>query len=279
MAGFIPSSLAVIAKADKADARDLGRIVHDWLRKRGISSWLGFHEGDGAIRETAPRSDLALVLGGDGTFVSVARNLMGRGIPLAGINFGRVGFLSRVDPSDWQEFFAALFSGRLSLESRLALFWKHLREDRILASGWAVNEALVSRMETARLITLRLSVNDKHLVDLRADGVILATPTGSSGYARSAGGPLLFPSLPVYEAVAVCPYLGAFSPLVLEGQTSFRISVGKGGLALSLDGQEAHALLEGDSVEVQGVPEAFRVLGADPGDYYSRLRAVGFIRE
>ncbi|MDR1360285.1 MAG: NAD(+)/NADH kinase, partial [Deltaproteobacteria bacterium] len=77
MAGFIPSSLAVIAKADKAKARELGKIVHDWLGKQGIPSWLCFHEGDESSHKTAPRADLVLVLGGDGTFVSVARKLMG----------------------------------------------------------------------------------------------------------------------------------------------------------------------------------------------------------
>ncbi|MDR2076267.1 MAG: NAD(+)/NADH kinase [Desulfovibrio sp.] len=279
MPDFLPSSFAVIAKTDNPDARNLGQILHNWLREQGLRSWLGFHDGGGALYTAVPQADLALVLGGDGTFVSVTRTLMGRDIPLAGVNFGRVGFLSRIEPSAWKEFFAALLAGRLSLESRLALTWKHFREDRLLASGWAVNDALLSRREPARLIALRLAVNDNPLMDLRADGVILATPTGSSGYAHSAGGPLLFPSLPVYAAVAVCPYLSAFSPLVLEGQTRLRLTVEKGNLALILDGQEVHALQQGDGIEIHGVPGAFRVVEMEMNSYFTKLRALGFIRE
>lgn len=279
MPGFIPSSIAVIAKADNPDARDLGQILHGWLREQGIPVWLVFHEQGGVLRATAPRADLALVLGGDGTFVSVARNLMGQDIPLAVVNFGRVGFLSRIAPSSWREFFKALLTGCLSLESRLALSWKHLREGRVLASGWAVNDALISRREAARLINLRLAVNGQPLMALRADGMILATPTGSSGYAHSAGGPLLFPSLQVYAAVAVCPYLGVFSPLVLDGRTCFGLTVEKGNLALVLDGQETRTLREGDGVEIRGVPDAFRVVAIDMDSYFTKLRTVGFLRE
>jgi NAD+ kinase len=279
MSGLIPSSIAVIVKEDNPAARDLGRVLYAWLSERGISSWLGLHDGDSALYTAVPQADLVLVLGGDGTFISVARNLMARDIPLAGVNFGRVGFLSRIAPASWREFLEALLAGRLSLEPRLALSWKHLREERVLASGRAVNDALISRKEAARLVSLRLAVNGKPLMTLRADGIILATPTGSSGYAHSAGGPLLFPSLRGYAAVAVCPYLGAFPPLVLEGQTCFRVTVDKGLLSLVLDGQEAHALQEGDAIEIQGLPDAFRVVTADADSYFARLRAVGFVRE
>jgi NAD+ kinase len=258
---------------------DLARALHARLRELGIRPWLGRHDGSNTLQGAMPETDLALVLGGDGTFVSVARGLMGRNIPLAGINFGRVGFLSCVAPASWREFLEDLLAGRLHPEPRLALRWEHLRRGRRLASGWAVNEVLVSRRDTARLASLSLAVNKGPLLRLRADGILLATPTGSSGYARSAGGPLLFPSLQAYVAVAICPFLCLFPPLVLDGEAGCRVAIGAGSLMLTLDGQETRAVREEDIIEVRGEPGAYRVIAQNEDSYLSRLSKVGFILE
>lgn len=273
------TSAALIVKKGNPRALELAREMEDWLRLRGIATWAGMHEG-GVFPADFPHVDVIFSLGGDGTFVSIARNLPDKSIPLAGVNFGQVGFLADIAPERWQESLTVLLERGMKVESRMALGYRHIRDGRILERGMVVNDVVITRGELARLVNLELYVNGAQLMLLRSDGIIVSTSTGSSGYARSSGGPLLYPSLNAYVVTAICPYLGTFPPIVLEAGTRFCMTAGHTGasLFLNLDGQEAHAMEPGDSVEVFGMPNAFRVLEQSPDAYFEKLRSVGFIQ-
>lgn len=273
------TSAALIVKQGNPQALELGRKMEAWLRERGVTAWLGMHES-GGFPAGFPQVDVIFSLGGDGTFVSIARNLPDKRIPLAGVNFGQVGFLANIAPKSWQESLTTLLEQGLKIESRMGLGYRHIRDGRILERGMVVNDVVVTRGELARLVNLELYVNGTPFMLLRSDGIIISTSTGSSGYARSSGGPLLYPSLDAYVVTAICPYLGTFPPVVLEAETHFCMTAGQTGasLFLNLDGQEAHAMEPGDRVEVFGIPDAFRVLEQSPGAYFGKLRSVGFIQ-
>ena len=275
------SSVALVLKEGNQPAEELGRTVEGWLRARGATVHVVPHGGTERCCKDLPHVDLLLAFGGDGTMVSIARQLMGRNIPIAGVNFGRVGFLAELSRDTWEKSLENVLANGVHVEPRMALQYRLYRNGSVLYSGEVVNDVVVTRGKVARLVRLTLGVNDEPFVVLRSDGLILSTPTGSSGYAGSAGGPLLLPTLNSYVVAAICPYLSSFPPLVLDAATTFSVTVDGTGadLYLTLDGQEAHALTGGDCLEVVGVPARLHMADLGVTGYFERLRIAGFVQE
>ena len=274
-------SVALVAKAGNPSAEAVCRDVEQWLRERNVPVLGCECAGDSFRSGNLPETDLILVFGGDGTMVSVARKSLGLKIPIAGVNFGRVGFLAELSEEDWEDNLASALKDGVLIEPRMSLGYSLIRDGSVVHSGEVINDVVVTRGKVARLVNLFLGVNGAPFISLRSDGLILSTPTGSSGYAGSAGGPLLMPSLNVYVVAAICPYLSSFPPLALSPETVFSVVVGEAApdLYLTLDGQEAHPLAEGDRLEVKGNPERFFMAAFGLKDYFERLRLAGFVQE
>lgn len=268
------ASVALMAKEGNHPAEAACCNVERWLRDRGVSVRSCGRSGEGFA------ADLILVFGGDGTMVSMARRALGTGIPLAGVNFGRVGFLTELSGRDWEEKLIEALNRGLAVEARMSLRYDLYRDGAVLRTGEVINDVVVTRGKVARLVNLFVAVNDTPFVSLRSDGLIVSTPTGSSGYAGSAGGPLLMPGFNAYVVAAICPFLSSFPPLVFSPDTVFSVTVGEAApdLYLTLDGQEAHPLAEGDRLEVRGVPERFFMADFGLKNYFERLREVGFVQ-
>ena len=167
------------------------------------------------------------------------------------------------------------------IEKRLGLSFSLVREKETILEGKVVNDVVVTRGKVARLVNLHLGVNASRFTTLRSDGLIISTPTGASGYACSAGGPLVLPSLNAYVVAAICPFLSSFPPLVLCPETQFSVRVGESApdLYLTLDGQEAHPLNEGDMLRVWGVQGALSIADFGLKSYFDRLLSAGFVQE
>ena len=255
-------------------------LVERWLQEHGVECRVIMHPHESIADTLLPGTDLLLVFGGDGTMVSVARQSLGMEIPIAGVNFGQVGFLAELSKDTWQEALGAALSAGFMTQRRMAVRYALYRGQECIHQGEVVNDVVITRGKVARLVNLQLGVNGLPFVTLRSDGLILSTPTGASGYAGSAGGPLVLPTLNAYVVAAICPYLSSFPPLVLNYETRLSVTVGEvvPDLYLTLDGQEAHILSGGDRLEVSGVPD--RILLADFGrkDYFSRLIQAGFVQ-
>ncbi len=275
------ASVALMAKDGNPSAEATCREVEQWLRARNVPVWSCDPTGEGFFNGKRPEADLILVFGGDGTIVSLARKGLGLGIPVAGVNFGRVGFLAELSEHNWEENLAKALENGLIVEARMSLRYFLHRDGTVIHDGEVINDVVVTRGKVARLVNLFLGVNGDPFISLRSDGLILSTPTGSSGYAGSAGGPLLMPSLNAYVVAAICPYLSSFPPLVLSPETVFSVTVGEAApdLYLTLDGQEAHPLAEGDCLEVRGEPDRFFMADFGVKDYFERLRQAGFVQE
>lgn len=271
--------MGLVVKSDNTAAETVSRDVLAWLEHKGVACRrLPEHDlCPAVVRDT----DFLLILGGDGTMVSVARQTMGMGIPLAGVNFGRVGFLAELSEHDWRSALENALSSGITVDSRLALEYTLLRGGAEVQRGRVANDVVVTRGRVARLVHLVLSINGEPYISLRSDGLILSTPIGSTGYAGSAGGPLLMPTVNSYVVAAICPYLSSFPPLVLTPETVFSIEIGEAApdLYLTLDGQEAYPLEEGDRLDVRGEPGS--ILMADFGvqGYFERLCQAGFVHE
>jgi len=268
-------SVAVITKAGHAEASILGRDIESWLEERGVPCRILEHDPESdALRRMEP-ADLAMVLGGDGTLLSVARALAG-GPPLVGVNMGRLGYLAEVTPDNWRRFLAEALERGLSVSERLALAWSVHRGDDVAAGGRAVNDVVINRGALARLISLTLAVDGQRLGGVRADGLVTATPTGSTAYSVSAGGPVVHPEMDAYTVTAICPFFQDFRPLVLPGGAVLEITVSEpsADVHLTLDGQTGVSLCTGDVIRVQRAEPGTLLARTGPWALLPKLRTT-----
>ena len=278
MQNIVCRHVLLVCKAHHERAWKLGCEILQWLRVHGHMAAL--IEAGGEDPAYDEELDFVVVLGGDGTMLGVARRLVGRPVPLFGINFGRVGFLTDAQPDHWEERLKACLRGDLPLRACLALRWKLTRGGRLEAGGAAVNDVVLSRGSLSRLVCVNITVDGQRMGLLRSDGVILSTPVGSSGYSVSAGGPLRYPGMNAVGLTPLCPFLNTISPMVFPGATVFRMRIESGSTDcyITVDGQEGQQLEIGDLVEVTGVPAAVRFMG-DEISFFERLRTRGFVLE
>lgn len=274
--------VAICAKPGNEKAETLGGAMRRWFDERCLPCFFLTHAHDTAdFLAKAEGVDLVLVLGGDGTFVSVARRLAANPTPLLGVNLGRVGFLAEITPDSWEDSLRRLTTHGVFIEKGIALAYSLERGGRVILDGLAVNDLVVSRGGPARLVSLSLAVNERRLVATRADGFIVSTPTGSTGYTGSAGGPLLHPGLDAYVLTPICPFMSSFPPLVVAGDTRFSLTVEETGpeIYLTVDGQESLQLREGDTLNVTGKADGVRFARLDGEGYFEKLRLAGFVRD
>jgi len=201
---------------------------------------------------TDPPPRLCLVLGGDGTLLAAARQVGVLGTPILGINLGSLGFLTAHPAQEATQVIADYFAGRLKPEARTLLMAELHRGEQVLLSQVVLNDAVINKGAMARILECRLRIDDSEAAIIRADGLIVATPTGSTAYSLSAGGPILHPSLDAWVISPICPHALTLRPTVVPSHLSVSITVGDAEEAhLTLDGQLGHSLLPGDRVELK----------------------------
>ena len=228
---------------------------------------------DADLGAAQPPADLCLVLGGDGTLLHAARRVGLRGTPILGINLGSLGFLTAHPVSGAGAAVEAFLAGALVPDVRLMLDVELWRGDRMLARHTVLNDAVVAKGALARIMDMRLRVGDQDAGPIKADGLIVATPTGSTAYALSAGGPILHPSLEAFVIAPICPHTLTLRPSVVPADRPIRISIQEAEDAhLTLDGQVGHRLLPGDQVHLRSA-EARITLLQQPGlDFFALLQ-------
>ena len=226
-----------------------------------------------SVAELGKQVDLVIVVGGDGTLLAVARQLAAQRIPLIGINQGRLGFLTDIALADMESALAEMFDGRLSVEERMLLRARIVRDDIELTSGLAFNDVVVNRGGFGGMIDLSVAIGDSYVCDLRADGVIVATPTGSTAYAMSANGPIVHPSVRAWSLVPISPHALSNRPIVIGDGERVTITVTRAReAAMHWDGQSHHDLHEGDRIDIDAAPFGVRLLHPQGYDYYAMLR-------
>ena len=223
------------------------------------------------------RSDLVIVVAGDGTFLNAARSLVDLDVPLLGVNLGRLGFLADVMPAEMTERLTAIFAGRYDEERRILLEARVCRDGEDVFLGSALNEVVAHKWHIARLIQFETYING-HLVNTqRSDGLIVATPTGSTAYSLSGGGPILHPGLDAVVLVPICPHTLSSRPLVVAADSEFEIRMIAGGdepeAQLTCDGQTTLELGPTDRIFIRQKEHRLRLVHPEGHDYFATLRA------
>ncbi len=221
-------------------------------------------------------SDLILVLGGDGTFLSIARLMRSRSVPVMGINMGQLGFLTEIKRQEAVDTLKRFMDGKtLVLQERALLEVTLERDKKIVFQGPVVNDAVISKGAIARIIGLEVAVNGRWAHDVRADGIIVSTPTGSTAYSLAAGGPILEPSIPALVLTAICPHSLTQRPLVIpdDAEVQIRLKHRPGHVLLTLDGQDVVDMKENDVVTVRRFKKhSLKLISSPTRDYFSLLR-------
>lgn len=220
-------------------------------------------------------ADICLVVGGDGTMLHTARRLAEPGVPLLGINAGRLGFLADITPAQMKESLAAVFDGNYVEEPRAVLNVEVRQGNEVIWSGPALNDAVIQKRDVGRMIEFETHINESYVCSHRADGVVIATPTGSTAYALSAGGPILHPRMQAIAIVPICPHTLSDRPLVISGDSRIDIVMRDSESASAqvvLDGQEHRKLGPGTRVVIRQHDKPVRLLHPQGHDYYHVLR-------
>jgi NAD+ kinase len=231
-------------------------------------------DGRGADYETIGKNaDLAVVIGGDGTMLAAARNLVGRRVPLVGINQGRVGFMTDIGHDDMQAGVGAILDGRYTLEERALLDAEIFREGKSVLRTVALNEAVVGKGSQGRLIEFELSIDGEFVYRLRGDGVIVATPTGSTAYALSAQGPILHPAVPALALVPLNPHTLSARPVSVSDRSVVEIALVRALDARAhFDGIALTDMAEGDRLILRRSADVVRFVHPPGYRYFATLR-------
>ena len=225
------------------------------------------------LSDLAAHSDVVVVMGGDGTMLSIARTLAPHGAPLIGINQGHLGFLTDITMDSMLDAVAEILSGQYVAEERILLVAQVRRNDATVFESAAFNDVVVGKGGIGRLIELEIAINSEYVYSQRADGLVVTTPTGSTAYALSAGGPIMHPKLEAIALVPVCPHTLSARPIVVSSQSRIEIKLTHADDArVHFDGQHNFDLLTDDEVWITRASRPVTLLHPHSYSYYDTLR-------
>jgi NAD+ kinase len=255
-------TIGLVVKRQRAEAATLAATLTIYLQTRGVTvlveqemaSLPGVQVVDKPTM--VEQADLIVVLGGDGTLLGVGRLAGARDLRVLGVNLGGLGFLTEVSMGDAIPALERVFGGNYQLDRRTTLAVQVVRAGTVVAASQVLNDAVINKSALARIIDLDTSVDGEYLCVYKADGLIVATPTGSTAYSLSAGGPLVGPGVAVILLAPICPHTLTLRPLVVADTSVIRVQLRAPDqeVFLTLDGQEGIPLLDGDVVEVRRSP-------------------------
>ena len=273
--------VGIIAKADAAEA--VIATLLDWLGGRGLTAILEKETANlvptanvavTSKSDLPTQVDLIIVLGGDGTLLSMARAVGDLGVPILGVNFGGLGFLTATTLDEMFPALEAALAGRMAVDERMMLTARVVRQGQSLGQYDALNDVVIMKSAMSRIINLAVSVENQYATAYRADGLIISTPTGSTAYCLSAGGPILFPTMDAIVLTPIASHTLTNRPIVLPGTRRLEVTLNTDQDAmLTLDGQVGLPLREGDTVAVGQGRARIRLLRFPQKDFFSVLRS------
>lgn len=273
-------SVGIVVKRGRPQALEVGRELATWLRGHGLTP---LAEADAASalgvadamskEDLVSHADLVVVLGGDGTLLSVAHNQGERSVPILGVNLGSLGFLTSIKVEQLYDVLPLALEGRLELDHRMMLRATLERPGR---PSWSVfNDVVITKSTLARMIDLDTSIDGEDVCVYKADGLIVATPTGSTAYSLSAGGPIVQPSVGVIVLSPICPHTLTHRPMIVSDSSVVRVVVRTADaheVVMSLDGQESVPLRADDMIEVRKAETPVTLVRPPGLRYFAVLR-------
>lgn len=280
---MIIKTIGIIVK-DKSEAvATTLRTLHDFLVSKSCRILLDTN-AEGLLPRDIPildrvslgqQCDFAIVIGGDGTFLSAVRSLVDCEVPILGINLGRLGFLVDIYPDEMLQTMEQILDGEYVEENRFLLSAQVIRDNKILTEAHAFNDVVIHIRDVARMIEFKTWINDQYVNYQRADGIVISTPTGSTAYALSGGGPLLHATLDAIVLVPICPHTLSNRPLVVNADSKIDIEIGENRQStaqVTFDGQNGYDVFPGDTIRIWRKPKTVRLIHPAHYDYYHILR-------
>ena len=279
------NTIGIITKPEAETARRTMQTLCEFLKNKNCKVLLDESVPDSvndcdfdkaSREEIGKQCDLAIVVGGDGTILNAVRSLSHTQVPLLGINVGRLGFLADISPEELESSLDEILNGSYREEQRFLLEMQVIRDDKIIFEGDAFNDVVVHIRDVARMIEFETRINDEFVNHQRADGIVVSTPTGSTAYALSAGGPILHGTLDAITLVPISPHTLSSRPLVINADSQIKILIcnTKDGIAqATCDGHLSTDVHVGDHIKVKRKKEKITLLHPKQHSYFEILRA------
>ena len=258
---------ALITKKDDDRPDAYAATLAHWLREKGIDVSLNTIEAD---------LDLIVVLGGDGTLLHIAETASRYCIPVLGINMGNLGFLTELAENETYQALEKILAGDVTIENRLMLRARLLSEEQPTAYRYALNDVVITRNLLDRLLNLATVADDQYITTYRADGLIFSSPTGSTAYNLSAGGPLVYPGLATITVTPICPFMLSSRPIILPADKRIKTRYEAGSKSeraqIIIDGQPFWQMKDGDELEIETAKQFLQLVISSKRDYFTILR-------
>ena len=282
-------TVGIIAKARLPEAAEVVSGIADWLSERGVNTEvetetarLASRDGVGTFATDAlpAQVDLLVVLGGDGTLLGVARSIAdaeaGTDIPVLAVNFGSLGFLTEVTLPELYQALESVLDGTAGIDERQMLRSTVIRDGYIMTDRVVLNDIVIGKAALSNIIELTINVGEQFVTSLRADGLIVASPTGSTAYSMAAGGPIVHPLVDALLLTPIAPHTLTNRPIVIPSTTAVRVTPALKGphcsAYASFDGQSGLELVHGDVVTVEKVVRPLKIIRAESRGYFAVLR-------
>ncbi len=275
-------SVAIFAKRHDPRCQGVADDLINWLEEKNclplveadLAHLIGYSKGmaEAEIREQA---ELVVVLGGDGTLISVARLFSGKEVPIIGVNLGSLGFLTEVTVDELYPTLERCLKGDPRVSERMMLDVTVFRDNKEIDRTHVLNDIVINKGALARIVDLETKVNRHFLTTYKADGLIISTPTGSTGYSMSAGGPIIHPLMSCIVITPICPHTLTNRPIVVTDESIISITIASSfdeKVYLTLDGQVGFKLMQGDSIEVRKALKTTALVMSKERDYFEILR-------
>ena len=276
-------NIGIISRPRRSNLSEVAPPLLSWLEDHGVhvaydqeTATSLTEPSEGRSREqVAAASDLLLVLGGDGTLLAAARVAAPRGIPILPINMGSLGFLTSFMLEELYPALEDILAGQLTISERVMLHAELQRGDKILDKQAVLNEVVINKGALARMIELELSIDKDFVCRYRADGLIVASPTGSTAYSLSAGGPIVHPSVESFIITPICPHTLSDRPVVVRDTSiiEVKLSAGTESVFLTLDGQKGIPLQATDRVRISRAHQLLKLIQTPNKSYFEILRS------
>lgn len=257
-------SVGIIVKPDHEEAIETAHELSVWLGERGIV----------ARRKDFDNVDLAVVLGGDGTMISAARFLQNTDVPVLGVNYGSLGYITEFRIEELYDALEVAFSENYELDKRVTLDVTHINNGKELSKNRVLNDVVINKAALARIISIETTLDNLYVNDFRADGLIISTPTGSTAYNLSAGGPIVFPSMNAVIITPICPFTLSNRPIVVpdSAEIDLRLKTENEEVVLTLDGQIGFELTTQDVIKVAKSKTTLNLIKPSNRNYFDVLR-------
>lgn len=272
-------TVGVVVKPNHTEAWQTAAELAEWFDARSIEVITEKETPESALKIVSPdefkeRADLIVILGGDGTMISSARLLGDCGVPVLGINYGSLGYLTEFRFEEMIPAIEAVLAGDYEIDPRVMLDVCHEREAQTLSKNRVLNEVVINRATLTKIIEVEITLDGYYVNSFRADGIIVATPTGSTAYNLSAGGPILYPSMNAVVITPVCPFTLTNRPIVIPDNAEIRLRLKSEskGVALTLDGQVGYEMQTEDCVVIRKSTTSFNLVKPPNRNYFDVLR-------